>query len=549
MKYASLLLLLIGCRGSTDTAPPDAAPTCPLPFVTSAGGCRAPIDECNEVQVPGVAGGCTAVGVSTCEKGFKADGQGGCTALLPATCPDGQIALPGEDACHELMASERYAKAPADASKVIYVDAAATMGDGSLAMPFATIREAIEAAPADAAILVAEGTYAEDLTVGKRLRILGRCPTKVTIAGTGGATLPTISVDAPLSLSGVAVRGVSGAVTVTSATDVRLESIWVHHAYRGLTIQARLRATDVAIRNALVERIDFIAVDVAGSKVVIDDTVVRNAIPVRDEAAVGVLSQYNGFNEAGGDVTLRHSVIERVGGIGVDAIGSTVAMQGTIVRDLLPSKSGQGGIGVLADEEIDRKIRSTLTIKGSVIERARATGVSLSGAVTRIEQSTIRDTSGIEKNGIAGFGVTVQDSSDLTMTDSIVRGSRSAGIAITVGTATIERCIVRETRGQASDKSAGLGIMALIDDRKRVSPVVAITSTLVMRSRSAGILLQGARGSINASLVTDTEPQEADGRFGDGIYVAAFGGTETIPADISIVDTIARRSARAGVIV
>lgn len=236
---------------------------------------------------------------------------------------------------------------------------------------------------------------------------------------------------------------------------------------------------------------------------------------------------------------------------GCTAVGVTTCAEGfvcSIVRDMLSSRSKQGGIGVVADDEVMRKIRSSLTITGSVIERARSTAVSLSGAVARIERTTVRETLPTEKSRIGGFGITALDSSDLTLTDSIVRDSRTAAIGVILGSVTLERCVIRDTREQLSDMTGGLGILAVVDERKRVPPVVNVTSTLIARSRSAGILLHGAEGRILDSAIRDTAPQLLGGLFGDGIYVSA-AGAEVVAANVVVQGTLVERSARAGLIV
>ena len=55
--------------------------------------------------VPAIEGGCRLVGVAPedCGVGFRAE-QGGCTAVLPPErCGAGQIAVPGDESCRELV--------------------------------------------------------------------------------------------------------------------------------------------------------------------------------------------------------------------------------------------------------------------------------------------------------------------------------------------------------------------------------------------------------------------------------------------------------------
>jgi hypothetical protein len=347
------------------------------------------------------------------------------------------------------------------------------------------------------------------------------------------------------------VHGTTDVGIAITSTNATLDRVWLHHHRRAVFAQARLRDTDVRITGSLIEDNDLIGIDVAGSKALIDRSVLRSSTPKgSDEAAVGVLAQYNGFNESGADVTVRRSVVEKIGGVAVDAIGSKLTLEDVLVRDTLPSASGQGGIGVLADEETLRKVKSTLTMTRTIVERARATGIALSGATATIDQCTVRTVTGTERGAIGGFGVTALDGSILTLTKSLVRDTRTAAVAVTEGTLRIEGCIIRDTREQVSDGASGLGVLAAIDPKTRFVPTVDIVGSLVMNNRGAGILLQGARGSITGCVVRNTEPQKVDGRFGDGIYVSAFSsGGDVIAGDVAIEGTVVEKSARAAVIV
>src|SRR6185503_20880222 len=132
-------------------------------------------------------GSCLPAGVppSACGPGFMAENEG-CTPILPArACGPGQMAVPGETACHPVAVCgpAKYDGIPVDAATQ-YVDASFTgTGDGTEAAPWATIGDAIAAAPYGGTIAIAAGTYDEEVDLQfKPVKLWGVCPEKVAIA-------------------------------------------------------------------------------------------------------------------------------------------------------------------------------------------------------------------------------------------------------------------------------------------------------------------------------------------------------------------------------
>src|SRR5262249_46663449 len=137
-------------------------------------------------------GGCQPAGVppEACGEGFTADGAQGCRAVLPAQpCGAGEMAVPGEAACHRVAVCSvgTWGASPVDPEPVD-VDGSYAGGDsdGSAAHPFATIGDAYIAAKPNATIAIAAGTYTEELDFEfKPVHLWGVCPDQVTLVGTG----------------------------------------------------------------------------------------------------------------------------------------------------------------------------------------------------------------------------------------------------------------------------------------------------------------------------------------------------------------------------
>src|SRR6185503_14706066 len=87
---------------------PDDMPCPPGELPLAGGGCQ-PAGLPPDMPCPGEIelgdGTCAPAPLPAidCAEGFEPDGNGGCNAILPAAaCPQGQMAIPGETACHEV---------------------------------------------------------------------------------------------------------------------------------------------------------------------------------------------------------------------------------------------------------------------------------------------------------------------------------------------------------------------------------------------------------------------------------------------------------------
>lgn len=169
-----------------------------------------------------------AGGETGCPEGFLPDESTGC-APDPAAC-----------------GTDPWPAAP-DGAPVVFVDAAAPAAgaDGTQATPYATLAAAIDAAPEGAYLLLAAGTYNEQLVVGTSVTIRGRCAAMVTLtypswtfstAGAGepvrlenltlcSGTQPAIWLDQarPLIMRGVHVSGAGQIGVFVDGADARAE--------------------------------------------------------------------------------------------------------------------------------------------------------------------------------------------------------------------------------------------------------------------------------------------------------------------------------------
>lgn len=342
-------LFACGCGGDETTA---ARTTHGATTSNDAGSCP------GGMEVPGT--GCIAAGVPAdgCAEGFEAE-DGGCSVVLPPSpCGDGTMAIPGEVECHELAAcgDGPWGDAPV-AATTQFVDASYTGGgsDGSEQHPWTTIQEALDAAADSAVVAVAAGSYHENLwTLGKSVRVWGRCPALVDIVGVA-ANAPAVQLTeggAP-ELHSVSVTGPFVGVFVSGTEGVVVERVRVHDTgFYGLVGAVQFGPTSLAVRDVLVERATGLGIGADGVTMSVERSVVRDIGEKGPAGGEGILVQQ------GGSLTVTRSVVLATYRGGIHAVGSTAVVDGVFVRDVKPdTKSGRSGFAV-AGFTVDAAARS-----------------------------------------------------------------------------------------------------------------------------------------------------------------------------------------------
>lgn len=436
-------------------------------------------------------GTCQAAGIGpeACAPGFAAV-HAGCEAILPAEpCAAGTLALPGDTECHEIAdcAAAPYGDAPVD-EWTQYVDQSFTgTSDGSADRPWTSIQQAISAAIPGAMVVVAEGSYQEDLLViSKPVKLWGRCPALVEVVGSASA-FATIDVqnDADgTEIHDLAVRGYAIGIGVSGSRNVRLEGLWVHDTLGyGVDLEAVFGETDAVLHNVLVEGAESAGIFIADCDATIERTVVRDTRPNGDgQFGRGIGMQGSPPYLMVPRLRLAQSVLERNREAGIGIIGAEVALEATVIRDTEAQESdGTLGRGV----EIQG---STVTIEGCVITRNREFGViSAKNSHLLVDSSVIshgRSEQASQRRG-AGMGI-YQTTAEIR--SSLIDSNRDFGIGILESVATVSFVLVRNTTS-AADGLLGDGVVLVDADHSETSRLEGLR---LETSERAGIASFGA---------------------------------------------------------
>jgi hypothetical protein len=435
-----------------------------------------------------------ADGIATCDP-WPVSGRAVCTE------PD-EVHFPGEPGCARIgsaCTADPWASDLPAMGTILFVQAgAAAGGDGTRAMPYATIAEAIAAATSGTVIAVARGSYDESVFVPAGVTIWGACVAETRIAATKESGIGgTISIDD----DGVVVRNVT-----------------LGGQRPGVTIVGG----SLELRDVVIDGAQSAGIAVLGGRLIGSTGVVRGT-------RVGFLRGHGIQIENAASVTLDRWVLDAnlESQVRVES-DATVTLRDTAVIRMAPA------VG-LAFAAIDAVTRAQVTLERVAIEENPARGVLVNGPGTAVvmRDSVVRDTT-LNPMREAGEGVAALNGAMATLERVGVERSVNAGILLmTSSTGSLTDVVVRETAvGDDGLRGVGLWCEACTIDGTRV---------WLTANHALGALLRGT--AMDATLVdfgvTDTQPQTA-GDFGFGIQI--HGG-----AHVTITRALFARNRAVGV--
>jgi hypothetical protein len=455
------------------------------------------------------------------------------TPDVPA-CPDGEAAYPGETACHPIgtacpsadFQDEQAIRGLVQgfAGKILRVKPGAAGGDGSEALPYGLIADALKSAADGDIVALARGSFAENVAISRRVALVGACA--------GGSTM---SPGANEDTGTVEVTGHGGALVANLTIAAPRPGIWVW-ATKNVT-----GARGVEIRGAVSGGILFTD-DARGGA--IENVAIRDNQPRPSNGKFGRALTV----QDGAAVTVNGAVLERnrdaavYVGVSKEGVSATLSLDRIVIRDNQSNEFTEfkTGYGIELAGPMDVTVRRTL------VERNRTTGIysfnpdAALGQRLLVEDTTIRDTRERESDGAFGNGIEIDGECKATIRRVELRRNRSAalllaGTAETPTAVTVSDILIRDTQSRVSDKLSAYGIFALGGAR------VDGTRVVVARSKTAGITAWAETSdalpdvAIEDLVVTDTLPSDSDGSMGWGIMA-------TKGAEVAITRVLIERS-------
>jgi hypothetical protein len=178
---------------------------------------------------------------------------------------------------------------------------------------------------------------------------------------------------------------------------------------------------------------------------------------------------------------------------------------------------------------------TSVNVRASLIERSHEHGVAVFAAAATVEESVIRDTSGLNGRGVEA-AANVGAPSTLLLRSSLVERNDELGVLAAGSEVTVEASVIRDTRGTVL--GLGRGVLAQADATTGTPATLVVRSSLVERSHDLGMFVSGSNATVEASVLRDTQP-DAQGLRGSGVLAQGYevtGAPSTLSLRWSLID-------------
>ena len=356
---------------------------------------------------------------------------------------------------------------------------------------------------------------------------------------------------------GISLWGAEATLERTVIVDTQPQAL---DQVAGVGIQAAREdkiSSSLTMRDCFVGRNRQLGIGVWGSKATVERTVVRDTHEQASDkvAGAGIAVMFLSNQSHPSDVTVRDSLVvgNRVAGILLESSKATV--ERTVVRDTRErALDNTLGFGIEAWIQAGQSRPAEVTVRDSLITGNRYMGLGLFSSKATVERTVVRDTreQASDKHYGGGIQASIQNShtqpSELTVGDSLVTGNRSFGILVESSKATIERSVVRDTRGSALDDNHGMGIQASVRFGNNLPSELTVRDSLVSRNRSTGVLLESSKAIMERTVVRDTGEQASDGMFGTGIQ-ASMDSDINLPSELTVRESLVAGNRSTGIFI
>lgn len=464
----------------------------------------------------------TIDGPTTCEP-WPESGHADCTSIDEAH-------FPGTPGCSrigpECPAGDFPEGLPAGTPVRYVLATAAPGGDGSIDRPFATVTAALVGVPTATIVAVGKGSYDEAFNVPGGVTIWGACVAQTMLHASTPGTLTYTPVVGFLRAGG-ALRNVR--IGAGPRQAIFLDG----------------RSSSATVDAVEIDGGGYTGIAANGGHLVLHDVVVRDMGSRGLEVVEGATTE-----------AIR-VVVERTHEIGAFvAYGATLRLEDSVIRAVLPTAGGTGGMGV------DLQDGSALEALRLVIEDVHDVGILALGASSfTLADSVVRDVQERASDHDSGNALSIEAGSNGNFTRVLVERSTENGVfALGVGT-TVDASdvVVRDMLGHPGSGTFGRGITS------NLGAVLTMERAWVERARELGVFVAGldAHATFTDLTVLDTG-ENGEGAGGRGlslqeegaaaevvrgdfvrnreIGVAAHPGTTLRLTDVAIRDTAGRTS-------
>ncbi|MFC1609896.1 right-handed parallel beta-helix repeat-containing protein [Myxococcota bacterium] len=415
---------------------------------------------------------------------------------VPESCPPGSMPVVGETTCQTIGDPCPVGDWPEGLpdQPIIYVRPGGS-GDGSTAeTPVGTLADGFAAAPDNAILALAKGTFLEELDITRPVSLWGACALETIIEATFESdNRNAVVVGAShVTVQNITITGPQPGIGIGyGAESVRVRGIWCRGS-RGLGIEVG-----------------------GGASADIEEVLITD-VQSRDDPVSGSQDDSHGYGMlvyTGGRATARRITVERSRSVGiyVSQEASSLDVSQVVVRDCLgQEKDGLFGIGMVTTLAAHSRVEQAL------VERNRDAGIAGENDHTLIEVSDSVVQGTVDSEPGTGEGLRARLGSMIVADRVLLDGNRDGAVAIEEGsTVRIQDALVRN--GVPMDVVAlnGMGLRMNLGGRVEAQRVVLDANS----SAGAQVNLEGSELLLADSIVRGTHSHPWEGTYGNGLAV------------------------------
>lgn len=303
--------------------------------------------------------------------------------------------------------------------------------------------------------------------------------------------------------------------------------------------------TELSLVRSVVERNPSTDMFVGVADVLVEASSLGSGIPNELGHAIPLQIAQGPGEQPQASVEVRSSVLHDGAMFGVYVAGAKLHMDATVVRDTDNDTEFAGG-GVYATTGTYDGSPADVTVERSLVERNEPENIASWSSRLQVRRSIVRDgvadATGGWGTGVLGKGVgTPVLPANLILEGVLIERASTMGVYAADSNVILDGCIVRDTVAPG-DGEIGRGIHVQVDEAAELE-MTLVRNTLVERAVGIGVASGGTPISIEGSMIQGTVATRT-GQLGDAILLSAVRGDSGIA---SVIDTIASDSARAGI--
>ncbi|RLB65666.1 MAG: hypothetical protein DRI90_01375, partial [Deltaproteobacteria bacterium] len=284
----------------------------------------------------------------------------------------------------------------------------------------------------------------------------------------------------------------------------------------------------ITVRGTLIEGNAEFGMCVIGAQASLDGSVIRDTqADAEGWWGRGLYVDVDSDSGASSQVAIARSLFERNAEIGLYVNGSSLLVEGSVVRDTQLDGAGMFGFGVAVVAEPLVSTRSDLTVRGSLLDANHSIGVYIEGSDGIVDSTVVRDTA-LNGQGKFGYGIDLQpdpvtgERAQGSIVGCLVELNHSTQIGVIGSDATLVATAVRDAL-PSSLGHGGQGINVLPNPTTDAPSSLAISSCLVERSHEGAIVVASSDVTIDATVLRETSSDSA-GKFGRTLVLAGYPG-------------------------